>query len=118
MVQHARGGDRAREEIGQGFTNINDLQAEDQANLTLEDTNKWLHLKDDVVFTLLTTIYLHMIATLNEIDNIFVLDAILNGEPIGLGNHFTQQHGINIGGSSNRGDNISNNGTCWEQMEY
>jgi len=43
-------------------------------------------LKDDVAFTLLTTIYLHMIATFNEIDNIFVLDAILNGEPIGLGN--------------------------------
>jgi hypothetical protein len=77
LVQHARGGDWA---IGQGFTGINDLQVEDQANLTLEDTNKGLRLKDDVAFTLLTTIYLHMIATFNEIDNIFVLDAILNGE--------------------------------------
>jgi hypothetical protein len=82
-------------------------KAEDQANLTLKDTNKRLRLKDDVAFTLLTTIYLHMIATLNEIDNIFVLDVILNGEPIGLGNHFSQQHGINIRESSSRGDNRS-----------
>jgi hypothetical protein len=48
-----------------------------------------------------------MIAMLNEIDNIFVLDVILNGEPIGLGNHFNQQHGINLGESSSRGDNRS-----------
>ncbi len=95
------------EEIGQGFTDISDLQTEDQANLTLKDTNKGLRLKDDVAFALLTTIYFHMIATLTEIDNILVLDAILNGEPIGLGNHVSQQHGINIGESTSRGDNRS-----------
>ncbi len=53
MVQHARGRNQAREEIGQGFTGISDFQAEDQANLTLEDINKRLCLKDDVAFTLL-----------------------------------------------------------------
>jgi hypothetical protein len=35
------------------------------------------------------------------------LDAILNGEPIGLGNGVDPQHGINIGENSNRGDNRS-----------
>ncbi len=41
----------------------------------------------------------------NEINNFPGLDTILNGEPIWLGNHASQQRGINIGESSSRGDN-------------
>jgi hypothetical protein len=37
------------EKIGWGFT-INDVQVEDQANLTLEETSEGLCLKHDVVF--------------------------------------------------------------------
>jgi len=73
------------EEIKWGFT-ISDLQAEDQANLILEDTSKGPCLKDDVVFALLIAIFPCMVTMFNEIDNLLGLDAILNGKPIGLGN--------------------------------
>jgi len=75
-----------REEIEWGFT-INDLQCENQANLTLEETNKGPCLKNDVAFALLIAIFLHIITMLNEINNLLGLDTILNGEPIGLRNH-------------------------------
>jgi len=73
------------EEIGQGFT-INDFQAKNQTNLTLEETSERSHLKDDVAFALLTAISLHTIAMLNKIDNLHGSDTILNGEPIGFRN--------------------------------
>jgi hypothetical protein len=37
---------------------------------------------------------------LNEIDNLHGFDIILNGDPIGLGNHVSRQCGSNIGESS------------------
>jgi hypothetical protein len=55
--------------------------------------------------SLLITISLHIVTMLNEIDNIFGLDTILNGEPIGLGNQVSRQCGSNIGESNSRGDN-------------
>ncbi len=84
------------EEIGQRFA-ISNLQAKDQANLTLEEINKGPRLKDDVAFVLLIVIFPHMVTMFNKIDNLLGLDAILNGESTGLGNHASQQHGINIG---------------------
>jgi hypothetical protein len=39
------------EEIERGFT-INNLQVENQANVTLEETSEGPHLKDDVAFAL------------------------------------------------------------------
>jgi hypothetical protein len=45
-----------------------------------------LRLKDDVAFALLVVIFPHMVAMLNEINNLLGLDATLNGEPIKLGN--------------------------------
>jgi hypothetical protein len=62
-------------------------------------------LKNDATFALLTTISPHMVAMLNEKKILPRLDAILNGEPIGLENLTNQQCGINIGGSSYRGIN-------------
>ncbi len=94
------------EEIGQGFT-ISDLQAKDQANLTLEETNEGSHFKDDVIFVLLIVISPHTIIMLNEIDNLLGLDAILNGKPIRLRILASQQHGSKSGESSGRGDNSS-----------
>jgi Cdc6-like AAA superfamily ATPase len=74
------------EEIGQKFT-PNNLQPEDQANLTLEETNEWPHLNlDDVTFTLLIAISPHIVVMLDELDNLLRFDTILNGKPIGLGN--------------------------------
>jgi hypothetical protein len=73
----------------------------------LEETNKRPCLKNDVVFALLTAISPHTIIMFNEIDNFPRLDAILNGKPIGLGNHASQQCGTNIGESNSRGDNTS-----------
>jgi len=74
------------EEIGQKFT-PNNLQPEDQANLTLEETNEWPHLNlDDVTFTLLIVISPHIVVMLDELDNLLRFDTILNGKPIGLGN--------------------------------
>jgi hypothetical protein len=58
------------EEIRWEFT-PNDLQPKNQANLTSEETNKGLHLKDDATFALLTAIFPHTIAMLDELDNIF-----------------------------------------------
>jgi len=84
------------EEIRQGFT-ISNFQAVDQANLTLEETSKRPCSKDDATFALLTTISFHTITVFNEINNFPRLDAMLNGEPIGLGNCVSQQHGSNIG---------------------
>ncbi len=89
MVQHDG------EEIRHGFT-INNLQAKDQANLTLEEINKGPCLKDDVAFTLLIVISPHIVTMFNRIYNLFGLDVILNGESIGLGNR-ASEHGINIG---------------------
>jgi len=57
----------------------------------LEEINARSCLKDDVVFALLTAIFPHTVAMLNEIDNLPRLDTILNGKPIGLGNHVNQQ---------------------------
>ncbi len=71
----------------------------------LEDTNEGPCLKDDVAFALLTTISPHIVVMFNKIDNLVRLDVILNGEPIGLGNHASQQHGNNIGENSSRGNN-------------
>jgi hypothetical protein len=68
------------EEIKQGFTRI-DFKAENQANLTLEETSKWPCLEDDIAFALLSTISLHTVVMPNEI-HFHGLDAILNGEPI------------------------------------
>ncbi len=73
------------EEIRQGFT-ISDFQAKDQANLTLEEINERWCLKDNVTFALLIAISLHTVIMFNKIDNLFGLNTILNGEPIGLGN--------------------------------
>jgi hypothetical protein len=84
------------EEIRQGFT-ISNHQVEDQANLTLEETIEGPRLKNDVVFALLTAISPHIVTMFNEIDNFLGLDVILNGEPIWLGNHVSQQRGINMG---------------------
>jgi len=58
------------EEIRWEFT-PNDLQPKNQANLTSKETNKGLHLKDDATFALLTTILLHKITMLDDLDNIF-----------------------------------------------
>jgi hypothetical protein len=74
------------EEIGRRFTSISNLHFEKVANLTLEETNEGPHFKDDATFALLTTISLHMVAMLNEINNLLGLDAILNREPNGLRN--------------------------------
>jgi hypothetical protein len=71
----------------------------------LEETNKGPHFKDDVAFVLLTTIFPHTFTMLNEIDNLLGLDAILNGKPIMLRNHASQQCGSNSGGSNGRRDN-------------
>ncbi len=84
---------------------ISDFQAKNQTNLTLDETREGLHLKDDVAFALLTTISPHMVAMFNKIDNLPRLDAILNGEPIGLGNRASRQRGINIPGINDRRDN-------------
>jgi hypothetical protein len=62
-------------------------------------------LKDDATFALLTAIFLHTIIMLSEINNLLGLDAIVNGEPIGLRNHTSKQHCINSGESSSKGDN-------------
>jgi hypothetical protein len=64
-------------------------------------------LKDDVAFALLTTIFPHIVAMLNEIDNLPKLDTILSGEPIGLGNYVSWQRDINTWESSSRRDNKS-----------
>jgi hypothetical protein len=77
------------EEIKQGIT-ISDRQVEEQINLTLEETNKGPHSKDDATFALLIAISPHTVTMFNEIDNLPRLDVILNGEPIGLGNHVSQ----------------------------
>jgi hypothetical protein len=68
----------------------------------LEEISERSHLKNDVALTLVTSISLHMVVMFNEINNFLGLDAILNGEPIGLKNHAKQQHGNNIKESSNR----------------
>jgi hypothetical protein len=73
----------------------------------LEEINEGLRLKDDVAFALLNAIFPHTVTILNEINNLLGLDAILNGESIGLRNHASQQRHINIGESSSRGDNTS-----------
>ncbi len=73
----------------------------------MEETNEGLYFKDDVIFTLLIAISLHMVAMFNEIDNFLGLATILNGEPIWLGNHVSRQCGSNIGESNSRGDNRS-----------
>jgi hypothetical protein len=52
----------------------------------LEEINEGPRLKDDVAFALLTSISLHTVAILNKTTNLHGLDAILNGEPIGLRN--------------------------------
>jgi hypothetical protein len=78
--------DMMGEEIGQGFT-PSKLQLEDQANLTLEEINEGPRLKDDLAFTLLITIFLHMVVMFNDLDNLFGLNTILNGKLVGLGNH-------------------------------
>jgi len=52
----------------------------------LEETNEGPHLKDDPTFALLTSISLHIVTMFNETNNLLGLDAILNGELIGLGN--------------------------------
>jgi hypothetical protein len=46
-----------------------------------------------------------MIVMLNKIDNVLGLNAILNEEPIGLGNRANQQCGINIGENSSKRNN-------------
>jgi hypothetical protein len=51
------------------------------------ETSEGLHLKTNVAFTYLTIISPHIVAMLNEIDNLARFDTILNGEPIGLGNY-------------------------------
>ncbi len=66
-----------------------------------------MRLKDDVAFALLVVIFPHMVAMLNEINNLLGLDATLNGEPIKLGNRTSWQCHINIGENSNRGNNRS-----------
>jgi hypothetical protein len=63
--------------------------------------------ENDATFALLIAISPHTVTMLNEIDNIHGFDAILNGEPIGLGNCANPQHGINIGENSSKGDNKS-----------
>jgi len=75
-----------RKEIGWGF-NPSNLQPENQANFIVEETNKGLHLKDDVAFTLLIVVCLHIVTMFNELDNLPRLEMIFNGKPIGLENH-------------------------------
>jgi hypothetical protein len=52
---------------------------------------------------LLTTLSLHIVVMLNELDNLHGLDVILNGKPIRLGNHASRQRGSNIGENDTRG---------------
>jgi hypothetical protein len=73
-------------EIGWGF-NPNNFQTKNQADFIVEETNKGLHLKDDVAFTLLIVVCLHIIAMFNELDNLPRLEMIFNRKPIGLRNH-------------------------------
>jgi hypothetical protein len=93
-----------REEIERGFT-ISDLQCENQANLTLEQTNKRPCLKNDVTFALLIAIFPHTVTMFNDINNFLGLDIIFNGEPIRLKNHANRQNGNNIGENSSKGGN-------------
>jgi hypothetical protein len=72
--------------LGGGFTPSN-FQLEDQANLTLEEINEGPQLKDDLAFTLLITIFPHMVVMFNDLDNLFGLNSIFNGKLVGLGNH-------------------------------
>jgi hypothetical protein len=73
-------------EIRWGF-NPSNLQPENQANFIVDETNKGLHLKDDVAFTLLIVVCLHIVAMFNEFDNLPRLEMIFNEKPIGLRNH-------------------------------
>jgi hypothetical protein len=58
--------------------------------LTLEETNEWPHLNlNDATFILLIAISPHIVAMLDELDNLPRLDTILKGKPIGLRNHAT-----------------------------
>jgi hypothetical protein len=70
--------------------------------LTPEETNKGPHSKDDATFALLTTMSLHTVTMFNKINNLPRLDVILSGEPIGLGNCVSKQHGNNIGESNKK----------------
>jgi hypothetical protein len=67
-------------EIRRGF-NLSDFELEDQENLMLEEIGEGPSLKDDATFVLLT-----MVTMFNELDKFFGLDAILNGNLVGLGN--------------------------------
>jgi hypothetical protein len=62
--------------------------------------------EENGALTLLTSIF-QTFTMFNKINNLLGLNAILNGEPIGVKNHVRQQCGINIGESSNSGNNIS-----------
>jgi hypothetical protein len=53
----------------------------------LEEIGEGPHLKDDATFVLLIMVSPHMVTMFNELDNLFRLDIILNGKPVGLGNH-------------------------------
>ncbi len=66
--------------IRRGF-NLSDFELEDQENLMLEEIGEGPSLKDDATFVLLT-----MVTMFNELDKFFGLDAILNGNLVGLGN--------------------------------
>ncbi len=58
---------------------ISNLQAKDQANLTLEQIRKSPCLKDDATLALLIAISPHMVVMFNKINNLLKLDVILNG---------------------------------------
>ncbi len=73
----------------------------------LENSDDGLHLKDDTTFALLTMVSPHMVAMLNELENLLGLDTILNGKSIGLKNHVSQLCDSNVEENSSREGNRS-----------
>jgi hypothetical protein len=52
-------------------------------DLLVHETNNSQHLKDETTFTFLIEVSLHMVAMIDEINNLFWLNAILHGLNIG-----------------------------------
>jgi hypothetical protein len=73
----------------------------------LENSGDGSHLKDDTTFALLTMVSPHMVAMLNELDNLLGLDTILNGKSIGLKNHVSQLCDSNVEENNSREGNRS-----------
>ncbi len=52
-------------------------------DLLVQETNYSQHLKDEATFTFLVEVSLYMVAVIDEINNLFGLNAILHGLNIG-----------------------------------